>query len=142
MAHQVNDQFSMTNEELINMAAAVIHPKELKEGLVGDVGCALVSVSGKCYTGVCTGVHSNVICAERVAISKMISDDQDYVIEKIVATWKDGEGNVYVIPPCGNCRQYMKEADPKNLEAEVVLDREKTVKLAELLPYHDWWKQQ
>jgi hypothetical protein len=36
----------------------------------------------------------------------------------------------------------MKEMDEENLHAEVILDRDKTVRLEELLPYHDWWKQQ
>ena len=51
-------------------------------------------------------------------------------------------GHVHVIAPCGNCRQMMKEMDEENLQAEVILDRDKTVRLEELLPYHDWWKRQ
>lgn len=30
------------NEELIERAASIIFPKKLKDGLIGDVGCALV----------------------------------------------------------------------------------------------------
>ena len=132
----------MKNEELIKKATSVINPRKLKGGLIGDVGCALLSKNGKIYTGVCVGVNSNVYCAERVAIAKMITDDKEFVIKKIVATWKDEKGNIYVIPPCGNCRQCMKETDEENLEAEVILDKNKTVKLKELLLYHDWWKKQ
>lgn len=49
----------MTNQELIEKAASVIQPKQLKDGLVGDVGCALISEKGNLYTGVCVGVNSN-----------------------------------------------------------------------------------
>jgi hypothetical protein len=36
----------------------------------------------------------------------------------------------------------MRETDERNLEAEVILDADKTVRLKELLPYYDWWKEQ
>lgn len=131
----------MNNEKLIKIAASVVNPKKLKDGLIGDVGCALLSESEKIYTGVCIGVNSNVICAERTAIAKMITDEKAYMIKKIVAVWKDEKGNVYVIPPCGNCRQFMKETDKRNINiTEVILDTNKVVKLEELLPYHDWWQ--
>jgi cytidine deaminase len=60
----------MKNEDLIQIASSVIQTKKLKEGIVGDVGCALLAGNGKVYTGVCVGVCSNVYCAERVAIAK------------------------------------------------------------------------
>ena len=131
----------MTNEELINIASSVINPKNLKDGLVGDVGCALLSESGKIYTGVCVGVNSNGYCAERVAIAKMITDGKEFVIKKIVATWKDENGVVYIIPPCGHCRQAMLETDGSNIDkTEVILNIDKSVELKGLLPYHDWWQ--
>ncbi len=133
---------NITNQELIEKASSVISPKKLKDGLVGDVGCALLAGNAKIYTGVCVGVNSNGYCAERVAIAKMITDDKEFVIKKIVATWKDENGKLFVIPPCGHCRQAMRETDEKNIDAEVILDKNKTVKLKELLPYFDWWKEQ
>ena len=88
-------------------------------------------------------MNSNGYCAERVAIAKMITDGKEYVIKKIVATWKNKKGEIYVIPPCGHCRQAMRELDEKNiLQTEVLLDKDKSVKLKDLLPYHDSWKKQ
>src|SRR3989344_7344175 len=133
---------NITNQELIKKASSVISPKNLKDGLIGDVGCALLAGNGKIYTGVCVGVNSNGYCAERVAIAKMITDDKEFVIKKIVATWKNEDGKLFVIPPCGHCRQAMRETDEKNLYAKVILDKNKTVKLKELLPYFDWGKEQ
>ena len=129
----------MTNEELINKAAPLIKIRKTKDGLFGDVGCALISAGGKIYLGVSADVGSNVICAERTAIGSMITNGE-YIIKKIVAVWKDENGDIYVVAPCGNCRQFMKETNLKNLETEVVLDKDKTVKLKELLPYNDWWQ--
>lgn len=133
---------NISNPELIKRASSVISAKKLKGGLVGDVGCALLANNGKIYTGVCVGIDSNGYCAERVAIGKMITDDKEYVIKKIVATWKDEKGKLFVIPPCGHCRQAMLETDEKNLDAEVILDKNKSVRLRDLLPYFDWWKEQ
>ena len=133
---------NISNQDLIKKAASVINSKKLKDGLIGDVGCALVSKKGNIYTGICVGTNSNVYCAERVAIAKMITNGKEFIIEKIVATWKDKKGNLFVIPPCGHCRQAMIETDNKNLETEVILDKNKVIKLNKLLPYHDWWKKQ
>ena len=68
--------------------------------------------------------------------------DAVYQIAKIVAVWKDNDDAVHVLSPCGNCRQMMLEMDEENLKAEVILDKDKTVLLEELLPYHSWWKKQ
>ena len=131
----------MTNEEMIQRAASAIRPRMTKSGLFGDVGCALLSSESKLYLGVCADSGANVFCAEQNAMGAMITDGT-YRIAKVVAVWKDEHGHVHVIAPCGNCRQMMKEMDEENLHAEVILDRDKTVRLEELLPYHDWWKQQ
>ena len=132
----------MTNENLIKKAAAVIKAKKIKDSLFADVGCALLSAKGKVYVGVCAGTDwSHGFCAEQNAIGSMITDGE-YGIKKIVAVWKDEKGSTFVIPPCGNCRQFMQNTDESNLGTEVILDRNKTVKLKDLLPYYDWWKQQ
>lgn len=132
----------MTDTELITKSVAVIKSRITKGGLCGDVGCALVAGNGKVYLGICASVGSNTFCAEANAIGTMITDGE-YSIKKIVATWKDEQGNVFVIPPCGNCRQLMREVDQDNLEnTEVILDYNKTVQLKELIPYYDWWRKQ
>ncbi len=129
----------MTNEELIQKAVSVIKIKNTKSGLFGDVGCALISWEDKVYMGICADAGSNTLCAERNAIGSMITSGE-YRIKKIVAVWKDDKGAVFVIPPCGNCRQFIREVNEENLETEVVLDRDKVVKLKDLLPYYDWWQ--
>lgn len=131
----------MTNAELIKRAASVVKIRKTKHGIFGDVGCALLSVENKVYLGVCADSGSNVFCAEQNAIGSMITDAV-YQIAKIVAVWKDEDGAVHVLSPCGNCRQIMLEMDEQNLKTEVILDKDKTVLLEELLPYHSWWKKQ
>lgn len=45
---------SMTNEELIQQARAVVNPRKIAHGFtVGDVGCALLTEKGNLHLGVC-----------------------------------------------------------------------------------------
>ncbi|PCJ19898.1 MAG: cytidine deaminase [Candidatus Cloacimonadota bacterium] len=131
----------MKNEELIKRASFYICSKEVKGGLIGDVACALLTESNEIYTGVCASVGSNTFCAEFNAIGSMISN-KEYKIKKIVAVWKDERDDIFVIPPCGNCRQFIYEIDSDNLKTIVVLDKNKEVSLGELLPLNNWWKKQ
>ena len=133
----------MTDTEMIALAATLIAPRQTKQGVVADVGCVLLSARGTVFTGVCVGTNSGTICAERTAIAKMITDSHEYGIQRIVAVWKDDDGVVFVIPPCGYCRQFMADADPRNInETMVVLSHDVVVPLRDLLPYHDWWQRQ
>ena len=131
----------VSNAELIKKAAAVVKAKKIKDSLFADVGCALLSKKNKIYLGVCAASGSNTFCAENIAIGSMITNGE-YEIKKIVAVWKDKQGKVFVIPPCGNCRQLILETHKNNINTQVILDKNKTLKLKELLPYFDWWKKQ
>lgn len=128
----------ITNEELIKKAAAVIKPTKVGDYLVGDVGCALVTNKGNIYLGVCIDACCGIgFCAEHAAIASMVTAGE-FKIKKIVAVWKDGKGFPHVLPPCGRCREFIRQIHKDNLQIEVILS-DKTVKLAELLPYHDWF---
>lgn len=128
----------MNDEELIDKAKSVINRHFSKDRLFGDVGAALISEKGNIYTGVCLDIPGVGICAERNAISSMVTDGE-YKISKIVAIWEDErDGKVYVLPPCGICRQFMQYTDESNLETEVILGKNNAEKLKDLLPHHDW----
>ena len=66
----------MTNKELINMAI------EVRKNAISPtkyyVGAALLTESGKVYTGCNLGTEDGIfnICAERVAICKMLSEGE------------------------------------------------------------------
>ena len=128
----------ISNQALIKKAASVINPKKVKDVLIGDVGCALVSEKNKVHLGVCIGTGSSMgLCAEHSAIAAMVTAGE-YQIKKLVAVWKDDKGVTHVLPPCGNCREFMRQVDEGNLQTDIVLGENKVAKLAELLPYHDW----
>jgi cytidine deaminase len=128
----------MTNEELINKAKSVVKPYKVGDGLIGDVGCALVTDRGNVYLGVCIDIGSGIgFCAEHSAIAAMVTAGE-YRIKKIVAVWQDGE-DTYILSPCGRCREFIHQIDEGNMETEVILDHDMVVQLPELLPYSDWF---
>jgi cytidine deaminase len=76
------------------------------------------------------------------AIVAMITAGE-YRIETIVAVWQedktiDPNGKLYVVSPCGYCRQFMRDLHEDNLETNIILSRDKVVKLKDLLPYYNW----
>ena len=127
----------MINEKLIKLAASVVKPKKFGDNTAGDVGCALLSGKGKVYLGVCIDTISGMgYCAEHNAIGSMVTAGE-YRIKKIVAAWKDKKKGVFVLHPCGRCREFMRQIDNRNMEAEVILGKDRVVKLKELIPYKD-----
>ncbi|HOX05399.1 MAG TPA: cytidine deaminase [Planctomycetota bacterium] len=125
----------MTNADLIKHAQSVVKPRRIAHDYgVGDVGCALLSGSGKVYLGVCMDTSCGIgFCAEHAAIAAMVTAGEER-IKKIVAVLGDGK----VLSPCGRCREFMHQIDHRNLdETEVVLAPDRAVKLRELLP-HPW----
>lgn len=124
--------------DFIHLAWGKVAERSLKWWISGDVACVVESESWNIYSGICADTGSNCICAEQVALGAMITA-WEYRFQRIIAVWKDDAGGIYVIPPCGNCRQFMRELDESNLDSEIIFDVDKHVSLRELLPYHDWW---
>ena len=128
----------ITNEYLIKKATSVINPKKTEDSLFGTVGCALLTEKGKVHLGVSIVTWSGMgFCAEHSAIAAMITN-KEYKIKKIVALWQDEKGNSYIVPPCGRCREFMHRVDKDNLKTDIILAKNKTIKLKELLPYSEW----
>lgn len=123
----------MDNEELIDISNRA---KEFSYSPYSNfrVGAALLSKSGKYYTG--TNVENSSYgltnCAERTAVFKAISEGEKE-FSKIVLT-SDADD---FITPCGACRQVMMEICGPDLEVIMcnANNETKVVKLKELLPY-------
>lgn len=101
----------------------------------GGVSAALVTKSGRIYTGVCIDTACTLgMCAERNAIAQMITNGESR-IEKIVAVMPDGS----LALPCGACREWMMQLDSKSGEIEILvdLDTRRRVFLRDLIP--GWW---
>lgn len=128
----------MTEEwqRLYDAAKSVINSRQLSKNMwVGDVGAAVLSSSGKIYTGVCIDTACSLgFCAERNALSTMFTQGE-YEITKVCAVYLDGG----VMPPCGACREFMMQMgeSAKNIEVLVGNDGE-TVRLGDLMPKYQY----
>ena len=129
----------MTNEALIKKADSVLNRHMANDHrLFGDVAAALISEDGNVYVGVCADTPTWGICAERSALAAMITAGE-YKVKKIVAVWRDEAGkNLTILPPCGVCREFLRQVDYDNMNTEVVLGLDKTATLADLLPEARW----
>lgn len=122
---------------LYSAAKAVQHERRISDYVeAGGVAAAVLSSSGKIYTGVCIDTCSTLgICAERNAIFSMITVGENE-IAKVLAIMPDGKTGA----PCGACRELMVQLMPETYKSvEIMLDYEngKVVTLGELTP--EWW---
>ena len=125
-------------EHLIKRAESVVNPRRVGDRLFGDVGCALRTAAGNIYLGVCIDTGSGTgFCAEHSAIAAMVTAGE-LRIGAIVAIWKDEHGATYVMPPCGRCREFIRQVSEENLDTDVILGVGTVVKLRHLLPYSGW----
>ena len=101
------------------------------------VGAALLSKSGKVYTGcnVENASYTPTNCAERTAVFKAISEGEREFVAIAVIGAPEGETGKFCAP-CGVCRQVLREfCEPETFR--VLLGTTESVKaytLAELLP--------
>lgn len=124
-------------KELYQAAKKVQNERRISDYIdAGGVAAAILSASGKIYTGVCIDTCSTLgICAERNAIFNMITNGESE-ITKVLAIMPDGKTGA----PCGACREFMVQLMPnKYKEIEIMLDYKngKIVKLEQLTP--EWW---
>ena len=129
----------MEKTELIDMATRLVRVHRTSDGRVhGDVAAVVVSATGAVFQGVCVDTASWGLCAERSALAAMITAGE-YRFQQVVAVWRDhGTEAVHVLPPCGVCREFMRQIDQGNLGAEVILGADRSRTLADLIPEHDW----
>ena len=124
-------------EEMYDAAKAVLNPRRISEYVTaGEVSAAVLSKSGKIYTGVCIDTCSTLgICAERNAIFNMITNGEQEIDKVLCIPPVEGRG-----APCGACRELMVQLMPDTYkDIEIMIDYKKNIvmKLGELTP--EWW---
>ncbi len=124
-------------DRLFAAAKAVQNGRKISEYVeAGGVAAAILSASGRIYTGVCVDTCSTLgICAERSAIFNMLTNGEQE-IRKVLAVMPDGRTGA----PCGACRELMVQLMPETYSGiEILLDYEtgRSVTLGELTP--EWW---
>ena len=124
-------------DRLYAAAAAVRKERRISDYVTcGEVSAAILSGSGRIYTGVCIDTCSTLgICADRNAIFNMITNGEAE-IQKVIAILPDGSSGA----PCGACRELMVQLMPEKYQGvQIMMDyeKERVVTLGELTPA--WW---
>lgn len=123
--------------EMYEAARAALNPRRISEYVTaGEVAAAVLSKSGKIYTGVCIDTCSTLgICAERNAIFNMVTNGEQE-IDKVLCILPDGSNGA----PCGACRELMVQLMAGRYhDVEIMLDYAsgRIAKLGDLTP--EWW---
>ncbi len=124
-------------EEMYAAAKRVQNSRAISKYIeAGCVSAAVLSSSGRIYTGVCVDTCSTLgICAERNAMFNMITNGENE-ITRVLALMGDGRCGA----PCGACREFMVQLSPEKYKSvEVMMDyeNERIMTLGELTP--EWW---
>ncbi len=118
-------------EELYNKAIEIVGKIPLNgfEGnSAGAVSCALRTKAGNTYTGICIDVACSLgFCAEHAAVAEMLKAHETE-ISMIIAVNEDGN----ILPPCGRCRELLVQVNKENLNTQVILTKDKIVRLGKL----------
>ncbi len=123
--------------EMYEAAKTVRGERKISEYVTGgEVSAAVLSKSGKIYTGVCIDTACTLgVCAERNAIFNMITNGE-HEIDKVICIMPDGSNGA----PCGACRELMVQLMAgKYHDIEIMLDYStgRTITLGEITP--EWW---
>ena len=118
-------------------AKAVQNERKLSDyAEAGGVAAAVLSASGRIYTGVCVDTCCTLgICAERNALFNMITNGES-AFTRVLAIMPDGKCGA----PCGACRELMAQLMPgacREVRIMMDMDTGRTVTLGELTP--EWW---
>ena len=124
----------MEFDELYQKAKAVLNPRRLSdEAEAGGVGAALLTESGRIYTGVCIDTSSSMgFCAEHAAAAAIITAGESRVVKMVAVNW-DGA----ILPPCGRCREFISQLHEENPNTKVLVAKGTVLTLRDLLPF-DW----
>jgi len=124
-------------EEMYEAANACLNARKISDYVTaGEVSAAVLSKSGKIYTGVCIDTCSTLgICAERNAIFNMITNGEQEIVRVLCIAPNDNDCG-----PCGACRELMVQLMPtsyKDIEIMLNYKTGKVTTLGELTPA--WW---
>jgi len=132
------EMLSVRDRELVDAACEAIRRRYRNDWQ--EVGAALRSRSGQIVTGVNLDAYVGRmgVCAEGVAIGKLVTDLGEIGIDTIVAVRHprphEPDQSIRIVSPCGICRELISDYDP---EARVIImgeDGPMVVPVRDLLP--------
>ncbi len=137
------DKWQEMKEEIDKHYKNIGEHKEWSPFVTGnDVVAAVEDENGKIWTGVNIETACGVVCvcAERVALLKMVTESNTVVVRRIMCFDEQMPTKELVNwAPCGACREFLMQLSDKNAECEILVDwnSRETIKLKDLIPF--WW---
>ncbi len=126
----------MTWINLYNEAKSKLHVEEVSPFIeYGNNACALLASNNKIYSGHSITSNTSINCsAEKSAITTMLNDNESKITKLVIINELEE-----IITPEYSSLEYLLELcdDPSNVLILVDLDKEKVLKLSDLIP--DWW---
>ena len=128
----------MTDQELIRLALEA-REKAYTPYSHFQVGAALLGANGQVYLGcnIENAGYTPSNCAERTAVFKAVSEGQREFSSIAIVGGPEGTAPQVLTPPCGVCRQVLREfCDPATFRVIVAVSEEKykVLTLEQLLP--------
>ncbi len=139
----MNDKWQELKNEIDKKYKSVGIHKEWSPFVTGNnVVAAIEDINGKIWTGINIETASGVvcICAERVALLKMVTESDVVVVKRILAYGSQlPKKELNNWSPCGACREFLMQLSDKNKDCEILMDWDtrETILLKDLLP--NWW---
>ena len=126
-------QISEIQREALMEAASAARARAYVPYSHYKVGAAILTGNGRLVTGVNVenASYGLTICAERTAVTKMVSEGEQVITAVVVATENGGS-------PCGACRQVLAEFAPEDIPIWLIDAQGKwqETTLHTLLPLH------
>jgi cytidine deaminase len=138
------NSIELTESDRVVLQHAIDAADRLYVPGIQEVGAAVRTTSGQIFSGIhfetATGFAN--VCGEIAAICCMVAAGHRD-LDTVAAVWRDPDGNHYLLPPCGRCREVISDFNP---EAWVIItmisdhwdaaaiDRPMKVRVADLLP--------
>lgn len=139
----MNDKWQELKNEIDKKYKSVGIHKEWSPFVTGNnVVAAIEDINGNIWTGINIETASGVvcICAERVALLKMVTESDVVVVKRILAYGSQlPKKELNNWSPCGACREFLMQLSDKNKDCEILMDWDtrETILLKDLLP--NWW---
>jgi cytidine deaminase len=134
-SHVERVHFMLTSHEIVTLieaAQGVYGEFALGEHFsAGSCAAAVMGERGGIHTGICIDLACGIgFCAEHAAIAEMLKTRETRILAAVAVASES------IVPPCGRCRELMLQIDPRNMDTQVILARDRVVPLRDLLPHY------
>ena len=104
---ELNEQDKKTLEAAIEVSSR-LYVKDIQE-----VGAAVRTNDGQIFSGIHfeTSTGFATVCGEVAAICCMVAAGRRD-LAAVAAVWRDEEGQYFLLPPCGRCREVISDFNP------------------------------